>query len=165
MSVPLFQLLESTGKYHVTAPVSKEDILHQARLIVEDQVSPGMVITSPGDTKDFFIMQFAGLEHEVFSCLFLDTRHRVLSFRELFVGTIDGCSVHPREVVKAGLKHNSAAVIFGHNHPSGVPEPSQADQRLTQRLREALSLIDIRVLDHIVVGGSQAVSFAELGLI
>ncbi len=107
--------------------------------------------------------QLVGLEHEVFACLFLDNRHRVLEFRQLFRGTIDGCSAHPREVVKAALLLNSAAVIFAHNHPSGVPEPSRADLALTKRLQDALALVDIRVLDHIIVWGVETVSLAERG--
>jgi DNA repair protein RadC len=101
----------------------------------------------------------------VFTCLFLDNRHRVIECEELFRGTIDGASVHPREVVKRALQLNAAALILAHNHPSGVAEPSQADQQLTRRLREALGLVDIRVLDHLVVGDGEAVSFAERGLL
>ena len=100
---------------------------------------------------------------EVFAALFLDTRHRVICFEELFSGTIDGASVHPREVVRRALAHNAAAVILSHNHPSGVAEPSDADRRVTERLRDALSLVDVRVLDHIVVGDRETASFAERG--
>ena len=99
----------------------------------------------------------------VFACLYLDNRHRVIAFEELFHGTIDGTSVHPREVVRAALKHNAAALIFAHNHPSGVAEPSDADRRLTRRLQDALGLVDIRTLDHFVVGDGEVVSFAERG--
>jgi len=109
-------------------------------------------------------LHLAHLDHEVFAVLWLDNRHRVLSFEELFRGTIDGASVHPREVVKAALSHNAAACILAHNHSSGVSEPSQADVSLTSRLREALSLVDLRVLDHIVVG-EDCTSFAERGLL
>ena len=101
----------------------------------------------------------------MFAALFLDNRHRVIRYEELFRGTIDGASVHPREVVKAALKLNAAALIFAHNHPSGVAEPSHADERLTRRLRDALGLVDIRVLDHVVIGDQQMVSFAERGLL
>ena len=97
--------------------------------------------------------------------LFLDSRHRVLAFEELFRGTIDGASVHPREVVRRALQHNAAAVIFSHNHPSGVAEPSQADQRITLRLREALGLVDVRVLDHLIVGDGDCCSLAQRGLL
>ena len=101
----------------------------------------------------------------MFSVIFLDNRHRVISFEIMFRGTIDGSSVYPREVVKTALKHNAAATIFAHNHPSGDPEPSKADESITQRLKEALALVDIRVLDHLVVGSSEIVSFAERGLL
>jgi DNA repair protein RadC len=104
------------------------------------------------------------LEHEVFACLFLDNRHRVIEYQELFRGTIDGASVHPREVVREAMRTNAAAVIFAHNHPSGVAEPSQSDLRITQRLKDALALVDVRVLDHFIVG-SGIVSFAERGLL
>ena len=109
--------------------------------------------------------QLAAREHEVFICIFLDNPHRVIAMDEMFRGTIDGASVHPREVVKCALQYNAAAVILAHNHPSGVPEPSKADISLTRRLTDALALIDVRVLDHFIVGGSELVSFAERGLI
>jgi DNA repair protein RadC len=105
------------------------------------------------------------LEHERFCCLFLDNRHRVLRFEELFRGTIDGTSVYPREVVKEALRVNAAAVILAHNHPSGVAEPSQADERITHRLKAALALVDIRLLDHLVVGDGRIVSLASRGLV
>ena len=103
--------------------------------------------------------------HEVFACLFLDNRHRLMAFEELFRGTIDGASVHPREVVRRALAHNAAALILAHNHPSGIAEPSAADTRITERLRQALSLIDVRVLDHLIVGDAEVTSLAERGLI
>ena len=102
--------------------------------------------------------------HEIFAVLFLDQRHRVIKFEEMFQGTIDGANVYPREVVKKALHHNAAAVILAHNHPSGVAEPSQSDERITQRLKDALALVDIRVLDHFVIG-DDIVSFAERGLL
>ena len=104
-------------------------------------------------------------DHEVFCCLYLDSRHRLMCFEELFRGTIDGASVHPREVVKQALARNATAVILAHNHPSGVAEPSQADELITARLRDALALVDIRVLDHFIVGEGQPYSFAEHGLV
>jgi DNA repair protein RadC len=110
-------------------------------------------------------MHYAGQQREVFGCMFLDNRHRLIRFDEVFHGTIDGASVHPREVVKLALARNAAAVILAHNHPSGVAEPSQADELITARLRDALSLVDIRVLDHLVVGGTTVTSFVERGLI
>ncbi|TCT21932.1 RadC family protein [Thiobaca trueperi] len=123
------------------------------------------VLTSPQATRDYLKMRLYGLPHEVFACLFLDNRHRVIRFEELFRGTIDGASVHPREVLRRVLDTNAAAVIFAHNHPSGVAEPSQADLRITQRLKSMLDLIEVRVLDHIIVGDGDGVSFAERGLL
>jgi len=125
----------------------------------------GVELTSPEKTQDYLIAQLRDIEHEVFACLFLDNRHRVMQFKTLFHGTIDGTSVYSREVVKQALKINAAAVIFTHNHPSGVAEPSEADTSLTRRLIDALKLVDIRVLDHIIVGNGQCVSFAQRGLI
>ena len=120
---------------------------------------------SPQEVRQFLQLKMRCLPHEVFACLFLDNQHTVISYEELFRGTIDGASVYPREIVKRSLALNAAAVIFAHNHPSGVAEPSQADQRLTQRLKSALGTVDIRVLDHFVVGESEALSFAERGLL
>lgn len=111
------------------------------------------------------MLKLAGEESEVFSAIFLDNRHRVLSYDELFYGTVSGASVHPREVVKRALQHNAAAVIFAHNHPSGVAEPSRADVGLTRRLKDALALVDVSVMDHIVVGHGETASFAERGLL
>lgn len=123
------------------------------------------VLTSPEQTRRYLQSELRHYEHEVFLCLFLDSRHTVLACEKLFSGTIDGASVYPREVVKRALRHNAAALIFAHNHPSGVAEPSQADIRITERLKNALGLVDIRVLDHMVVGDGQVVSLAERGLI
>lgn len=123
------------------------------------------VFANPHAVRDYLCLQLSEQQREVFSCLFLDSQHRLIEYQELFVGTIDGCSVYPREVVKAALQVNAAAVIFAHNHPSGVAEPSQADERITRRLKDALSVMDIRVLDHFVVGAGEIVSFAERGLI
>ena len=123
------------------------------------------VLTNPIQTRDYLMARLRAHEHEVFACLFLDNRHRIIQFDEMFRGTIDGAHVYPREVVKRALFHNAAAVIFAHNHPSGVAEPSRADQALTRRLQDALALVDIRVLDHIVIGNGETVSFAEAGLL
>ena len=123
------------------------------------------VLSSPNDTKNFLLAQLRAYPYEVFACLFLDNRHQIISFDKMFNGTIDGANVYPREVVKQALARNAAAVIFAHNHPSGVAEPSLADKNITRRLQEALSLVDIRVLDHFIIGENTAVSFAEQGLI
>jgi DNA repair protein RadC len=139
-------------------------VLEMSRRHMYEQLSRGDALCSPEQTRRFLSAQLAAYPHEVFACLFLDNRNRVIYFDKMFYGTIDGASVYPREVVRAALKHNAAAVIFAHNHPSGVAEPSQADERITRRLKDALSLVDVRVLDHIVVG-DQMVSFAERGLL
>ncbi|HND13900.1 MAG TPA: DNA repair protein RadC [Pseudomonadales bacterium] len=129
------------------------------------RISRGQALASPDEVRQFLQLKMRGLPHEVFACLFLDNQHTVISYEELFRGTIDGASVYPREIVKRALALNAAALIFAHNHPSGIAEPSQADQRLTQRLKGALGVVDIRVLDHFVVGESEALSFAERGLL
>jgi DNA repair protein RadC len=138
-------------------------VLEMARRHMYEQVSRGDALCSPDETRQFLSAQLNDFPHEVFACLFLDNRNRVISFDKMFYGTIDGASVYPREVVNLALKKNAAAVIFAHNHPSGVAEPSQADEQITQRLKDALALVDIRVLDHFVVG-DEVVSFAERGL-
>lgn len=124
----------------------------------------GPPLTSPRVARDYLVAQLRDRDHEVFCCLYLDNRHRLLGFEELFRGTIDGASVHPREVVKRALARRAAAVILVHNHPSGIAEPSQADEVITSRLRDALALVDIRVVDHLIVGDGICVSLAERGL-
>lgn len=140
-------------------------VLEMARRHLEEVLRRGDVITSPQATRQYLIGRLRDYGHEVFACLFLDNQHRVLLYEELFTGTIDGASVYPREVVKRALNVNCAAVIFAHNHPSGVAEPSDADRHITQRLTQALGLIDVRVLDHFIIGEGPAFSFAEHGLI
>ncbi|MGH8496495.1 MAG: RadC family protein [Gammaproteobacteria bacterium] len=140
-------------------------LLEISRRHFAEKLQRGNGLTSPRATREFLLAKLRDLGHEVFCCLFLDNRNRVIHFEELFKGTIDGTSVYPREVVKHALARNAAAVIFAHNHPSGVAEPSQADECITQRLKDALALVDIRVLDHLVVGDGICVSFAERGLI
>jgi len=130
-----------------------------------EQLVRGMALESSQDTRRFLQARLRDLDREVFCALFLDTRHRVLAYEELFSGTLNGTAVYPREVVRRALHHNAAAVIFAHNHPSGVSEPSRADEALTQRLKEALALVDIRVLDHVVVGDGEITSFSERGLL
>lgn len=140
-------------------------VLEMTRRHLLEQLQREDSLENPETTRRFLASRLRHLPHEVFACLFLDNRHRVIAFEELFRGTIDGASVHPREVVRRALAHNAAAVILSHNHPSGVAEPSRADIQLTRRLSEALALIDVRVLDHFVVGDDNGVSFAERGLI
>ena len=136
-----------------------------ARRYFAESLPCGETIRSPADTETFLQAHMRHLDHELFCCLFLDNRHRVLYFGELFRGTIDGTSVYPREVVKEALAANAAAVILAHNHPSGVAEPSQADERITRRLKAALELVDIRLLDHLIIGDGRATSLARRGLI
>lgn len=140
-------------------------VLEMSRRYLWEEVKRGEALTSPEHTRRYLKTRLYGYPHEVFACLFLDNRHRVIDYEELFRGTIDGASVHPREVVKRALHHNAAAVILAHNHPSGVTEPSQADAHMTQRLKEALTLVDVRVLDHLIVGDGEPRSFAEMGLL
>ena len=145
--------------------VQLQAALELSRRYLYARLSRGQVLGSPAEVRQFLQLKLRGLEHEVFACLFLDNQHAVIGYEELFRGTIDGASVYPREVVKRCLALNAAAVIFAHNHPSGIAEPSQADQRLTQRLKAALGTVDIRVLDHFVVGDAEATSFAERGIL
>ena len=145
---------------------SAQDVIDCAQGLIARRYRTGApVIDSPMRTREYLRLHFGGLDHEVFGCLYLDNRHRVLAFEELFRGTIDGASVHPREVVRACLRHNASAVIFAHNHPSGVAEPSAADRAITRELRDALQLVDVRVLDHLVIGSGEPASMAALGLL
>lgn len=153
---------DSHGHY---LPATADQILEAARHVIEFKMQRGASFTSALEVRDFLRTKLAGFEHEVFAVLFLDTRHRLIDYAEMFHGTIDSASVYPREVVKEALRLNAAAVIISHNHPSGSPEPSAADRVLTQRLKEALALVDVRVLDHIIVAGNASVSFSERGLI
>lgn len=140
-------------------------VLELARRTLREQLRSGNALTTPGAVRDYLRLALGGRPHEVFVCVHLDAQHRVIAAEELFRGTLTQTSVYPREVVKAALAANAAAVIFAHNHPSGVAQPSQADELLTRQLREALALVDVRVLDHFVVAGNQALSFAERGLL
>lgn len=128
-------------------------------------LSKRVLLHDPKDARTLLQYKIGTLDHEVFCCLYLDNRHRVIAFEESFRGTIDGTAVYPREILKAALNHNAAAVIFAHNHPSGVADPSRADELLTRRLKDAFALIDIRVLDHLIVAQGACVSFAERGLL
>lgn len=154
---------DSTGTYLVESPVTETDILLMARQFVNLRLRRGRALTSPKEVFSHLQALLGDYEHEVFALLLLDSRHRVIVFHELFRGTLDSASVYPREVVKICLEHNAAAVILVHNHPSGDPEPSQADRVLTRKLQDALNLVDIRTLDHIVVGHEGCVSLAEQG--
>ncbi|MCU7855498.1 MAG: DNA repair protein RadC, partial [Candidatus Thiodiazotropha sp. (ex Lucinoma borealis)] len=140
-------------------------VLEMSRRYLREQLRKSDSLTNPQQTRNYLQAKLRHYPYEVFSCLFLDNRHRIICYEELFRGTIDGASVHPREVVKRALEHNAAALILAHNHPSGVAEPSRADQQITKRLKEALALVDIRVLDHIVIGEGEPVSLAERGMV
>jgi len=139
-------------------------VLAMARRHASETLADRDVLSDPVATRRFLSAQLGHAEQEIFACVFLDTRNRVIAFEEMFRGTIDGAAVYPREVVKAALRHNAAALIAAHNHPSGIAEPSQADRDITRRLREALALVDIRLLDHIVVSAGGSTSLAERGL-
>ena len=139
--------------------------LELARRSLVEQLQQMPSLGNPRDSGDYLRAQLRHLPYEVFGCLYLDNRHRVLAFEELFRGTVDGASVHPREVVRACLAHNACAVIFAHNHPSGIAEPSAADRAITHELRDALQLVGVRVLDHLVIGSGEPVSMAARGLL
>lgn len=133
--------------------------------IIEAHVRPGSALDTPDEVRDYLRLKLAGLEREVFAAVWLDTQHRLIGYEELFIGTLSQTSVYPREVVKAALACNAACVIFAHNHPSGSVEPSRSDEMLTGALKDALALVDVRVLDHFVVGTAGSCSFAERGLL
>lgn len=143
--------------------MKRQQVIARALRYLEQDLKQRQPLTAPQAVKDFLKLLFMNLEHEVFVLLYVDSQNRLIGHETLFRGTLDGASVYPREVVKAALRHNAAAVFFAHNHPSGVAEPSAADRVLTERLKSALALIDIRVLDHFVCGGNTAISFAERG--
>ena len=140
-------------------------VLEMSRRALRETLARGAALSSPQAVRDYLRLKLQGKAHEVFVAVFLDAQNRVLEVEELFRGTLTQTSVFPREIVKQALHHNAAAVIFAHNHPSGVAEPSRADEALTQTLKHTLALVDVKVLDHFVVGGDSAMSFAERGLL
>jgi DNA repair protein RadC len=144
--------------------VQLQAVVEMSRRYLDEKLKRGEEITSASAVRDYLKSKLRDYQHEVFACLFLDNRHRIIKYEELFTGTIDGASVYPREVLKRVLVHNAAAIILAHNHPSGVAEPSESDKHITQRLKQALELVDVRVLDHFVVG-DEVTSFAERGLL
>ena len=167
-----FKIMETrAGIYIVDTPVTDEDILDKASdILLERAKTTRQVFSDPSASRDFLQRKMIDLEHETFAIIFLDNRHQLIAYEEMFRGTIDGASVYPREVVKRALELNAAALIVSHNHPSGIADPSQADIRITVRLKEALALVDIRLLDHLVIGSSDTkegpggiASLAELG--
>lgn len=138
-------------------------VMEMARRTLAEDMQSGDALTSPQAVRDYLRLTLRGKEYEVFCCAFLDAQHRVIALEELFRGTLTQTSVYPREIVRRALHHNAAAVVLAHNHPSGVAEPSQADRQLTDRLAEALRLVDVRILDHFIVAGPSALSFREAG--
>jgi DNA repair protein RadC len=151
---------DAYGEYRAA---TADEVLQEARQVLSRRVTRGTAFNSPGVARDYLRMTLGSLEHEVFVLVALDSQHRLIEVIEMFRGTIDSASVYPREVVKETLACNAAAVIFAHNHPSGIAEPSQADRVLTEKLKNALALVDVRVLDHLVVAGADITSFAERG--
>lgn len=158
------------GKDRIRSAVQRrqeERIIKRALEILESRLkkTPETTFIDITETKQYLRLKISTLEHEVFVVIFLDNKHRLIAYKEMFFGTVDACSVYPREVVKEALRLNASAVIFAHNHPSGVAEPSQNDQRITEKLRIGLELVDVRVLDHFIIGGYHVVSFVERGLL
>ena len=143
----------------------RQSVMELAMKVLAIKHRAGRTMSSPEATRNYLRLRLAEYRHEVFGSLFLDNRHRIIAVRELFKGTLDGAAVYPRVVVQHVLETNAAAMVFFHNHPSGVAEPSHADEAITRRLKEALALIDVRVLDHFVVAAGESVSFAERGLL
>ncbi|WP_447832289.1 RadC family protein [Aeromonas salmonicida] len=156
---------EQPGTYLVTDIVTDNDLLTIAQAIARQKLAKGVAITDKQLAQQALQGLLQAREREVFAALFLDNQHRILAYEELFLGTLSAATVHPREVVKSALQHNAAALMLVHNHPSGHPEPSRADIEITLRLQDALALVDIRTLDHLVVGAEGVVSFAERGML
>lgn len=161
----LFQPAKDKGYYTINKPVTEQDILDIANMLLARRFKRRTKLTSPDQTREYFKLKLARYEYEVFCCMFLNNQNQVLAFEELFRGTINETSIYPREVVKRALSLNAAAIIFVHNHPSGDPEPSQADKHITLKLKYALELVDVRVLDHFVVAGDSSISLVERGLL
>ncbi|WP_323028620.1 RadC family protein [Castellaniella defragrans] len=164
MRHPKFKASDIPGLYILDSTVMSEgDILAMARQLSHDGMTKGRFLVMPGPTRDYLQNLMQHYEHEVFAVVLLDALHRIIGFHELFRGTVNALSVYPREVVKLALAHNAVAAVFAHNHPSGVSIPSRADIDITKRLKDALALVDVRVLDHIVVGREGCTSLAETG--
>lgn len=157
--------LFASGKDEFTLPEKCVVARELVKRWLDEEIRRESVLSAPAAVRDCLRIHFAGREYESFVALFLDAQHRLIEIEELFRGTLTQTSVYPREIVKAALRQNAAAVIFAHNHPSGVSEPSKADEHLTQALKQSLSLVDVRVLDHFIVAGAEVLSFAERGLI
>ena len=151
-----------TKRYKVA---NADDIVEAARVVAGRRMQRGASFANPLDSRRYFQDKLGGIEREVFAVAYLDTRHRLIEYMELFHGTIDGAEVHPREVVRQAIRCNAAAVIVAHNHPSGTTDPSLADRAVSARLKQALGLVDVRLLDHVIVGGANTTSMATIGLV
>lgn len=157
----MLYIKNENGHYRIA---DEDDVIFEATAIYNSYFAKGTTISKPADSANYLKLKLAHFDHEVFLGVFLDNQHHVISCDELFHGTIDSASIYPREVAKAALQHNASAVIFSHNHPSGIAEPSNADKAITAKLKNALDMLDIRVLDHIIIGDS-TYSFAEAGIL
>lgn len=167
-NIKKIKINEEESPEYGTAPLigKQEETINQALKILESRIKEkGDFMCNPKEVINFLKFKISELEHEVFSIMFLDNQHRLIKYKELFRGTINGSSVHPREILKEALKYNSSAVIIAHNHPSGMIEPSSADREITRQIKDSLELIDIRVLDHIIIGGKESFAFSERGYI
>jgi len=160
---PIGAVLYVQDRRHRYRQATDDQIVEAARQLIDKRMQRGASFRDPSVARAYFRDKLAGMEREVFAAAFLDSRHQLIEFAELFHGTIDGAEVHPREVVRQAIRCNAAAAIVAHNHPSGSVEPSAADRVVTARLKQALSLVDVRLLDHIIVGGSQTLAMAERG--
>lgn len=158
--LPPLYVRSGTRSYKAASP---DEVLEAARAVIGQRMQRGVAFSTPQIAKAFFRDKLGGLGQEVFAAAFLDSRHRLVEYVELFHGTIDGAEVHPREVVRHALRCNAAAVIVAHNHPSGSEPPSAADRAVTTRLKQSLALVDVRLIDHVVVGGLQTMTLAERG--
>jgi len=164
VKIPHF-ISDNNGKYKATRALTEQQIMSAAKALIKKKFSKGVVIDGIETTVAYLRAQYVNYEYETFICIFLDNQHRIIKVVEMFRGTVDSASIYPREVVKKALELNASAVIFAHNHPSGVSTPSSADKSITEKLRQALGLVDIRVLDHIIIGGAESYSFAGRGLL
>jgi DNA repair protein RadC len=159
----ILQNSKNPTSFRLSGEATLPELFAAVRELSQTYATTKPSLTSPGMVRDYLHARLSGLPHEEFHGLFLDTQNNLISHESIFTGTLDSCAVHPREVVKLALHHNAAAIIFAHNHPSGHAEPSAADRQITERLRKALALVDVRVLDHIVIGEGTSVSLAERG--
>lgn len=153
---------DAEGQYRVA---DAEEVLKAARQVLSRRVRRGAAMTSPALIRDYLAVHLGALDHEVFAVMFLDAQLKLLAYKPMFRGTVSQTSVYPREIIKEALQLGSAAVVLAHNHPSGEAAPSRADEQLTQTLRQALATVDVRIIDHFIVGGATTASFAELGLL